>query len=246
MIKNIVASGCSFTLAPSWAESVASHFQFDLYNLGRDAAGNRYIANSVIDCLEYENLDPESTLVMVMWSGPNRKDVLVSGEYWYLLTDYPWKSKFNDYEDCYWIFSGGVSNSWYDHKECRKIFEQSYIMADPFTICKESLENIIKLQTYLKQHRYRYFFMSYVNYWVPDSESVVNGDYSIEHFVGHLPIFQQIDWKPWIFCSNTRDGIYEFSRDRFILDADQFHPSQSAHKRFATEIIIPRLTKENL
>jgi hypothetical protein len=246
MIKNVVASGCSFTEGISWTVPVANHFQAQLYNLGHSGAGNRYIANSVIDCLQYKDLNPESTLVIVMWSGPGRKDALVSGEYWYLLSDYPGKAKFHDYEDCYWIFSGGRSNAWCDHIETRKIFEQDYLVSDPVTICKETLDNVIKLQIYLKYHGFKYFFMSYVNYWKADIESTVNGDFNIKYFAGHIPAFQKIDWSPWIFSSNTQDGIYEFSRDQNILHTDEFHPSLIAHNRFASEVIIPRLVKENL
>jgi hypothetical protein len=88
--------------------------------------------------------------------------------------------------------------------------------------------------------------MSYVNYWKADIESTVNGDFNIKYFAGHIPAFQKIDWSPWIFSSNTQDGIYEFSRDQNILHTDEFHPSLIAHNRFASEVIIPRLVKENL
>ena len=56
MIENLIVSGCSFTQGnQSWANVVAEDFAIKkLVNLATPAAGNCYIANSIIDKNRHE------------------------------------------------------------------------------------------------------------------------------------------------------------------------------------------------
>lgn len=246
LIKTLVTSGCSFTQGQlSWAGFLQQSLgASDFFNLGAAGAGNRYIASSVIDCIEHNRIDPDTAMIMVMWSGPARKDALVSGEYWHLLSDYHLKTSMQNCPDSYWIFSGGKSNSWPDHKETVKLFEQSYLVSDPVTLCKETLENITRLQDYLQMRGFRYRFMSYANVWRSKTESVVNGDYSLAHFVGNLPLYPSLQQNHWVFVNTAFDCIHEFCLERNLLTRDRFHPSPEGHQQFVQQVLLPNINNE--
>lgn len=241
--KNLVVSGCSFTQGDeSWAHVIQKHFNIaKLFNLGSGGAGNRYICNSVIDAVQHNHLAPEETLVLVMWSGPSRFDELVSGEYWHLLSDYHYKIKSDHNEDGYWIHSGGRGNSWQDHVETVKLFRQKYVVSDPLAICKQTLANILALENFLQNRAFDYRFMSYVNYWKAGEESTVQGDFSLTHFCGDLPAYQQLDFDRWIFSNTGKDCLYEFCLENQLLEDDQFHPTTTGYREFVRRIILPQI-----
>jgi hypothetical protein len=245
MIKNLVTSGCSFTAGKkTWAQVVCDRLRIpNFYNVGSAGAGNRYIAQSVVDAVQHYCLDTSETLVLVMWSGAGRLDALVSGEYWYLLSDYYYKTKINDLGDNYWIHSGGRSNAWMDHHETKKIFQHQYIISDPCCCCKETLDNIRDLESYLQNHEILYKFMSYVNYWNDQQESTANGDFCIPTFTAHLPMYQQLNLRNWIFVNNQKDCIFEFCRDNSCISDDGFHPSLQGHELFVDTVMMSYLNK---
>lgn len=249
MIKNLVTSGCSFTESinqgKSWASELATLLQVENHvNMAKGAAGNVYICNSIIDCLETKHFDPRHTLVLVMWSGPDRKDVLVSGEYWYLLNAYPNKIVVND-PDGYWIFSGGRGNSWQDFEETRKLFEPFYVSSDPHVMCKETLRSMLHLQSYLLARGYLYRFMSYMNYFLPDlkTQSIDMGSLNIPFFSQSIIDFQNLDFTNWIFWNKNKDTIYEFCRTNDLIGDDNCHPSKQGHKQYAEQVLLPVVRK---
>jgi len=243
VIKNLVTSGCSFTMGDqSWTTVIQNELNIPrLFNLGSSGAGNRYIVNSVIDTIQYNQLLPQDTFVLVMFSGPARFDEIVSGEYWYLLSDYHWKTKLHTGEDGYWIHSGGRGNSWQDHNETVKLFIQKYVVSDPLTICKETLVAILALENFLQSRGFEYRFMSYVNYWTSDKESVAQGDFSLTHFCSHLPAYQEINFDKWIFSNDKKDCLYEFCFANHYLKEDNFHPTSFGHQEFAKNVILTQI-----
>jgi hypothetical protein len=251
MIKNLIVSGCSFTdnrYHHTWANFVADLLRPSVFvNLGRSSAGNTYISHSVIDCLARNAYVPTETLILIMWSGPDRHDLLVSGEYWHLVQNYTCKTDLSD-PDGYWIFSGGRSNSWLDHVETRKLFGPHYTTVDPFVICTRSLLQMSLTSSHLNQLGYRHAFMSYVNYWNSDlsCQSVGHGDFNMSFFCQNLPIFQRMTFANWIFANDNKDTIYEFCRDRGLLSQDKFHPSMMAHKLYAEQVVVPYLERNVL
>ena len=246
MIKNLVVSGCSFTAGKnSWARCVQDQLSVpNLFNVGSIGAGNRYIASSIIDVLQHHCLAPKETVILAMWSGPGRVDELVSGEYWYLLEDYPYKTFVLDCDDTYWIHSGGRGNSWLDHQETKKLFQHKYVTSDPFVLCKETLVHMSHLQNFLQNHGFRYKFMSYVNYWIPDKESVGNGDFSLTHFCSDWPTYRALEFQHWIFVNQQKDSLYEFCAAHDCVSSDNFHPTSLGHQQFAQQIILPQLDFE--
>ena len=245
MIDTLLVSGCSFT-APeySWAQVTADQLGLKLINLACPGAGNDYICNSVIDYLDDTKPIHDTVAVMVMWSGTGRKDLRISGDVWYLLTDYLGKTKYKDYADCYWLFSGGRSNRWAEHSQVRRIFEPFYANQDPTILCKQNLANFVYLRNYLDWHGYRFRFTSYQNYWTGTTESCANGDFDIGYFAKDLPMYQDPtrDYN-WFFVDQQRNGLYEFACARGQLGSDGWHPTVQAHRAFAEQVAIPQVQK---
>jgi hypothetical protein len=244
MIKNLVVNGCSYTEGNSWAQSVnialtPGHYK----NLAQIGAGNFYISNSTIDYLSSNNLNPTETLVIVMWSGTGRKDIRISGEWYYhLKNQYACLANaFNDNESEYYLFSGGATNSWITNSTTKKVFEWFYKLSDPVTLCKDTLMHIVNLENYLKVNGYQYRFAGYINQWTTETDhSPIVGDYSIGHFLKDVPIYKNYNFNNWIFVDQQRNCLGEFASSIGELDATS-HPTTTAHRLFAEQIIIPAL-----
>lgn len=244
-MKNLLVGGCSFTAGcESWAGTVAQDLELQLTNLAQGAAGNQYIAASVMDAVCRNNFSADDTLIMVMWSGAGRRDMRVSGEYWHLIGDYKFKSS-GDTPDSYWIFSGGRANSWQDHIETRKLFGPGYVSSDPFVLCRETLESMANLERFCVANRFKYKFMSYTNHWNSSVSSMANGDFSLAHYCTDIHSYVQPDGPAWIFASASKDCIYEVCASRNMLHNDGFHPSIQGQQYYAREVILPHL-KESL
>jgi hypothetical protein len=248
VIKNLVVNGCSFTRdqtnTNTWATHLRNTIEPKIYqNLACSGAGNFYICNSTIDYLSSSNLDPAETMVIVMWSGSGRKDIRISGEWYYHFENqYNYRAKsFNDNESEYYLFSGGLTNSWMETPPIRKIFEWSYKLSDPVSLCKDTLIHIINLENYLKVHGYQYRFAGYVNQWTSAQDhSPLSGDYSIGYFLKDMPVYDQYKYDSWIFVDQERNCLGEFAKN--INELDQtVHPTELAHRLFANNIILPQL-----
>lgn len=242
MIKNLVVSGCSFTSAftdtygdvPTWAHNVAEICNIKFYNLAHRGAGNSYICNSVIDQLESGIFDPEETLVIVMWSGTSRRDIRVSQEYWDKL-DY--LCKFKSTENNYYVGSGGTGNAWQDNKSTKALFEMQYLSSDPVTLCSDSIRNFKNLENYLTTHKYKFKFTGFYNMWKSDVNESTSD-------VGE-PLFgkyaKEFDLSNWFFIDENRNSLWEFAKQRNMIDETGWHPSIKCHELFAENIVIPNI-----
>lgn len=251
MIKNLVVNGCSFTELnceyKSWSEHVVDQLSVSTYkNLGMGGAGNRYIAQSTIDYLEHANLNPSTTAVVIMWSGPSRKDKAVSKQWWDYAqaNDYKFGARFMlgpspDEEYTYWLFSGGMGNSWNYNSVSRELFEIDYKTTDAQIMCKESLFYFKQLADYLDLNGYQYKFTSFVNYWHV-KEKVFKGEFVIEHYCKNVPLYQTFDFSSWFFIDENKNTFGEFATNLNQIDHTR-HPTGIAHEKFAQEFVIPAL-----
>lgn len=243
MFTNLVVGGACFsTGAVSWVTQVTDELGIkNCVNLSEGGAGNQYISRSTIDYLDHAGLDTQSTLVLVMWNSPGRRDVTVSKEYFDRLVYGP-KKNLNIGEIGHWVFSGGLTHSWLNRDETKKIWEHHYTNTmDPVNHCKDTLDCIDNLYNYLTVHGYQFRFMTYVNCWQEDRPDTVGPDYSIAHYSGHLPSFKKIDFSKWIFINNQQDGLFEYAKQHRELMADKFHPTELIQQQFATDFVVPNL-----
>lgn len=250
---NILVSGCSFT---HWPETPGSennicwpaHLQkllpqSKITNLAEPAAGNLYIANSVVRAL----LDrPDHyDLVLVMWSGVSRLDFLTD------ITDPAWHALFDQYgfyrrvEACPnklgYLFSGGQMGPWYANTATRKIFTEMYKISGPLSLAHTNLIEMVKTQEFLKQRKIPYRFMSYVNYWGDGEHLSPNGDFGVAKFPELRSIIDGLDFSQWIFSNDHRDGIYEMAKAANDYHGDRFHPGKETNRQWA-QLVFDQLT----
>jgi len=243
MVKNLVVNGCSFTddrIYYTWATALKKKYsKINYYNIGSASAGNDYICNSTINFLEKQNFNPADTLVLIMWSGTGRKDLSISGEWWYHLHDQHYKCGRNHNDSQYYLFSGGLTNSWTTNKTTKKIFDWSYKLSDPHTLCQDSLMNFLNLENYFKVNQYQYRCTSHVNYWNPLEQSNFSaGDYSIGYFCKDYPLYQNYNFSNWFFVNDQKDCLAEFAQQIEQLDHTG-HPTSVGYETFAKQVVIP-------
>lgn len=239
---NVLISGCSFTQWPEfpggpnicWPKFLAD-LRPDLVikNVAEPAAGNQYIADSVIRSVLQQRPDH----VMVMWSGMSRLDYLTS------LEDSSWERLFDSYgfyrriDNCPsklgWIFSGGQMGTWYKNDVAHKMFYEMYKVSSPLSLASINLMEIVKLQNFLRSKQISYNFMSYINYWNTDAKIGPNGDFGVLAFPELSHIIAEIDFEPWIFANAQRNGIYELARLEQDFQPDGFHPGTDTYRAWA-------------
>jgi hypothetical protein len=207
--------------------------------LASSGAGNTYICDSTINFLEETNPAPAETLILIMWSGSGRKDLAVSGDWWYHLNKtYAVGSNVGNE---YYVFSGGLSNSWTKHEVTKKMFNWLYKVSDPLSLCLDSIKKFACLESYLKMRGYQYRFTNFWNCWNINVESTpVTGDYTIGYFCKDHAVYQNYDFSNWIFVNDQRDCLGEFVMDINELD-NTGHPTVVGHTKFVEQIVMPRL-----
>ena len=248
----ILVSGCSFTHWPAepgsdknicWpAYLQKSRADLEIHNRAEPAAGNQYIANSVVSALC--DRPAYYDMVLVMWSGVSRIDFLTD------VSHAEWNTLFDDYgfyrrvESCPstlgYIFSGGQMGPWYQNYSARSVFSPLYKVSSNLSLAHANLIEIIKCQEFLKARNVPYRFMSYVNYWTTEGYMSPNGDFGVLAFPELKALIAQIDFCQWIFSDDKRNGIYEMAKSAEDYHGDRFHPGAETNRRWA-EIVIQRL-----
>lgn len=253
MIENIVVNGCSFTELnddyTSWSEYVAKEYNIKNYiNLGMGGAGNFYIADSTQNYLEFTQLDPEKTLVLIMWSGPLRLDARVAKEWWNLLESqaYPFKAQLNYFdqaqgidEENYYVFGGIGGGAFTDNSLVKDIFMWADKIIDPTIMCQRSLTYMTNFENYLQKHQYHYRFASYLNYW-KSNDLTQFGEISVKDYAQQTAVYKNFDFSNWIFINDKQDCFGEYAIENQQLDKTR-HPTGNCHQAFAENIIIPNL-----
>jgi len=249
MIKNLVVNGCSYTAESSgcvsWAQYLAEKLEIDCYkNLAMGGAGNRYICWSTMEYLTASEFDPEETLVVIMWSGVDRKDMMISHEWaQHLGLTYGFVPQQNypvipgNDDTVRYLLSGGCVGSWLETAQVSEIFHPMYRVSDRDTMSKESLFDFVNLQNYLERHRYRYKFTTFMNLWNSTDLPFAQMDCSIA--MDRYAWAQKFDWSPWFFVDQEKNGLAEFA---YALDQLQdLHPTTEAHREFTDSIVWPNI-----
>jgi hypothetical protein len=236
---NILVSGCSFT---QWPESPGGpnscwprYLGHNVTNVGEPAAGNQYIADSVIRAVNTNRPD----MVIVMWTGVSRLDYLTS------LEDSAWEQLFDSYgfyrripgNKLGYIFSGGQMGTWFKNPVAHKMFYEMYKVSSELSLATLNLQEIIKTQHFLKSKNIPYKFMSYVNYWNNKKDLSPNGDFGIIGMPELDYLINDIDFAQWIFSDSDRNGIYELAKSNKDFQPDGFHPGDNTHRAWADFII---------
>lgn len=245
-------SGCSFTHWPAepgsernicWPAHLHHHLSsIDITNVAEPGAGNRYIADSVVQaiCNQPDTYD----MILVMWSGVSRLDFLTN------LTDPDWGDLYDDYgfyrrvDSCPntlgYIFSGGQLGPWFRHAASTPLFREMYKVSDHLSLAYQNLIEIVKCQEFIKSKNIPYKFMSYVNYWNDQTNLSPNGDFGVYAHPEVSHLIKSIDFENWIFLNDSKDGIYEMAKAADDYHGDRFHPGITTHQQWA-KIVADRL-----
>jgi hypothetical protein len=239
---NILISGCSFSQWPEYPGGPNScwprylketNSNLNITNISEAAAGNQYIADSIIHKI-LENPGAYDQ-VLVMWSGVSRLDFLTD------ITDPAWNALYDSYgfyrrmdnQKLGYIFSGGQMGTWYKNPVAHKMFNEQYKVSSNLSLAMINLMEMVKLQNFLENKNIPYKFMSYVNYWNNKEYVSPNGDFGITGFPEVRHLLQELKLENWIFTNDSRDGIYELAQNLNSFMDDQFHPGPEAHRSWA-------------
>jgi hypothetical protein len=183
-----------------------------VYDFSCPGAGNYHISNSVMYGLEInQNLRPEDTLVVIMWSGFDRDDFLVDKDSVSLDTaSYQYSDK------TFLCYTGGLlggSNSLLSIDNIKKI--KSYTSR-----CIENYLYIISLKNYLENRGFEYHFTNF-------SSNIKEHGFEIKEYCD-FDLDSLFTVNPYLgnFSTDTIDGS---------------HPTAEWHHRWSEEILVPQI-----
>jgi hypothetical protein len=232
----LVIGGCSFTYNEemTWVGKVAE--QYNVVNVGSCAAGNDYIARSVLHELE-NHMRP--TLIC-QWSGIHRRSYIINKEsvFFNHFKRYDWPDWAGDYhninsdavqQDQFWIKTGGNNIG---HSGSSDIIHKNFV--EPYAkyfyndeqALVETFENILRVQYYCKMNDIK----SYMFWWKKELENYSLSKYSKE-------LYDQVQKMDTVWLPNLGDWCVE-NTDLKQEDLDLgHHPTKAQHDQYANEIL---------
>jgi hypothetical protein len=239
----LVAGGCSFSQVPNnytnWPVFLRDKLQMQAYFTGAGSACNDLICKRVIhrvtECLTLHKYKPQNILVGVMWTGVNRDGFYLSKEpvdYTKIETgNMGWYSNPNAVSSQFEYYltnpnwNDGFSNLYYKH------------LYDDVGNLIKTLEQVLRLQWFLKLNNVRYFFTNY------ERDSFTGGHY--DQYLDHLEVsylYNQIDFDNFLPVKSMGDWNINESGFEFEIKNDD-HPTTQMSKGFVDRVIIPHLEK---
>ena len=232
--KRLLVSGCSFTdqikhteknLPLSWPGYAACRCNIpEVIDLSNTAAGNEYIATSIVNEIEnYSDIDLQNTLILIMWSGLDRRELL-------------------HYHDSNFVKESkrGIIDKIKFERE-----QSSTENIKPAIAKAEALrswKNIILVENYLRAKKANFGFSFYVN--VFDPPFIPRLDYSSNApDVLEKNKVQQLKNCSWLHDHNK--SVYEYCLKKDLLSDDLFHPDHNGYLDWTDNILLPSLEKKN-
>jgi hypothetical protein len=238
--KNLIVSGCSFThnnhpeTHCTWSNALAHWSGMNVINLAIPGAGNEHIKNSILLYLQTHEVDIESTLIIAMWSGPERIDWITDANNSNFADQYPFSYH---YTDCNELVLGG---SWWSNRPTtsltRTLVDYSKYQSNS-SLALQSWINIQDLDNYLKIHGYHYYFTSWFGY----DSAVDQSNRWIEFDTELKKLGLKRNLEQWIVDHSDRClGNWIHARPEYLMD-DKLHPTWQGHEAWLKEILIPEL-----
>jgi hypothetical protein len=175
---------------------------------------------------------PENLLVGVMWSGVSRKSVYLTHE---PVDYYQW----DPHKSTNWYYSqpcsvGAEQNNYLMHPgwsdELSQIYYKHYY--DDIGLYINTIENILRIQWFLKMHNIKYFFTTY-NYDSLDGDDYLK--YNNHTDVKYLR--DQIDYSNVLPIKN----MYDWGKREGMKFDETQHPTPAISKMFVDKVILPHL-----
>ena len=271
MKKILVTSGCSFTHDfPTRAHHLAVHKDMTLANVAMSGCGNHVISTELIRKIELllkSGISHDDLFVVVQWSGLFRFDFVVDKNYHknpvrpvHLANGKPGEKKraFSAPEDTtnQWIMSAGSKD--------KSIWPEYYLMASKEQAFVETIEQILRVQWYLKSKNIKYKMFTGWDIFTDGKANIVGTDkilktnqFTDENYssIDNELLADNCKWFGYLFDLIDFDNFWFFNDDkikfggmlqwmkrnvplyqRYIRPGD-FHPSLVSHKRFAIEVL---------
>lgn len=236
--KILIAAGCSFTQVPgdNWPVFLRDSLDMLAFFDGAGSVGNDIISKRIIfrvnQCLTVQKYRPENLLVGVMWSGVSRKSVYLTHE---PVDYYQW----DPHKLTHWFYSqpcsvGAEQKNYLMHPGWNDELSQTYYKHyyDDIGLYINTIENILRIQWFLKMHNIKYFFTTY-NYDSLDGIDYVQ--YNDHTDVKYLR--DQIDYTNVLPITN----MYDWGVKQNLKFDSGHHPTPEMSKAFVDRVILPHL-----
>jgi lysophospholipase L1-like esterase len=231
-ITNLIVSGCSFTHNPSdqhsvsWPQYLAARYAIPTVdNVALSGAGNSHINASVQWLLECNNYDRAHSLVVVMWSGNDRDDLIIDSS----CLDPKYPVRFDYAAGVSAAITGGSSD------RCRTNVQHSFrVVTDLKRPASRAVENYLyvnSLYNYLQNNSYRFVFLDYLDRSLPNRTLDVD---ITPYLSDQLAQRYRSRFAPV-------ENIYAWCLQQDLLEPDDFHPSPDGHLAWTDRVLIPYL-----
>ena len=272
MSKAIIYAGCSFTAMPdSWARQMIDMFpEYKSQVIAKHGAGNDFIARSIVYEVERQKeMGTSITHVFVMWSGPERHELLLDTKIYKHLN--PWSHQLSTYQregewgeqpeerelDFAWLKSGGDYGSWdftasemdIENKMLTNYMESYYKFNSYEYYNFRSLEDFHYIQMYCRTNQITLVNLTYRDIISP-IHKMIDPSFSAEdkrsiHKYAYL--YKIIDWRQWYFYDDF-GGLREWNLENTNLWDDGFdnHPDKQAHTEYIEKFIKPHILNKGI
>ena len=256
-MQHIITSGCSFSEATgthNWPGILQQRINIPMSNYGASSAGNSWIAKTAIHGARQvmnSGVAPDKIMVIVMWSGIDRKDLFISRKdtpgYSNLICtgkDAPNPINFLDNflkastVDGYLLGSMSAEFGNMNVKEVKKELIMPFFSDEALAI--ESYENFLRLQWFCAAYGITLFnltFMDIMHYpepWHVETKEMLTKD----RYRNILPLYEMLNFDNWLFWKSTM-GMYEYTKDNALPFApDLQHPDPPAHIHFVENFLL--------
>jgi hypothetical protein len=227
--KNLLVSGCSYTwnnhltVPVTWPCYLRDLMGFEqVLDCSQSSGGNTHIFNSTLNELELNNtVSAEDTVVLVMWSGLERTDILADHSVTRYYDVCPRPTYYFDQQQRYSSTNiwGNLTNG-SPLAEFNRRYNQLFLGGGRIT---QSLLHIIALGNYLENRGYQYVFLS----WEPLRGLELADPVLVDRA------------RPYITDITTLGSYANKTRQRIPNDG---HPTIDAHLQWTREVLVPYLS----
>jgi len=248
--KKLIVTGCSYTENfGSWAYILSSVYKLELINLAVPGAGNKHILFSLISYLAKNKIDPETTLIGIMWSHPLREDHIIEHN-----------PEFKDqsiYQYSYDTYSRLVMNSDLLHNTNAndKIVIRA-VTKDRVAGNYNSSGSTLETWTYTES-AIAYLLSNNFTFFQTNFQDYLNGSDIIRYNTNSER------WKRYFYLNelerlnlkhnttnrvelNHEQYLGEYAYCHNLLDSDKTHPNKLGHIKWTSEVLIPKLRQMNI
>jgi hypothetical protein len=231
----LVTGGCSFSECTSpWVDTWPEHLESAIdpaqaFHEGLSSQGNGMISREIIWRVSQLLDFSDKLIVGIMWSGPDRHELLLPKKQLSPDTINQQPSSYNWIKNSYadWLILHHSANTDFSKDYYTKINNRWYSQV-------LTIEHILRVQWFLKLHNIRYFMTTFTDQVL--GKTICNGP-DIKY------LYEQIDFDQFLPVS----GEYEWCRDHssleFPIKGDR-HPSTAQHKLFTEQVILPFLKEK--